>query len=478
MITHGGDWRGNNLRFATREEAQGNADNLMRRWAAVRATRVVETDDPVNLRWSNRRLAEPDVTPPQAAGQDTAIIIASGRSVRNVCLPLLQVCGAKTVSVNGAVRYAPFSDYAFTLDTSDLRRRWRLPRYAGQRIAAVPPEYRRQSSRPRRNRRLRQPIEYLDRVPFSSNDPGDSIMTGCSGFGAFQYAYKFLAAKRIFLFGCDHDDQGTYFYGDNSNERHRKNWQSALNYWNRHPLPCDIESWNVSPDSLIESIPKIDWSFAFRMLGLPPVPVVTVLKCGGEFNEGHVEWLQRQIGFPIVCLTDSPRPMTKVVSVPLTHKWPGWWSKMEMFRDDLCLGNFLYVDLDTVLLDGVPPVFRDFNETHVLSDLNGQPWIQSCLMFIHHGSRPAIWKSFSANPAKAMRQAGAGGDQIFINRFLGSAKRLDEALPGEIISYKADVLRYRFRELDSDDLETVKVVCFHGQPRPWNVDEPWVPKLQ
>src|SRR5229473_3394484 len=43
-----GKWCGNALRFATREEAEANVRDLMMRWFAVRETRVVESDDPVN----------------------------------------------------------------------------------------------------------------------------------------------------------------------------------------------------------------------------------------------------------------------------------------------------------------------------------------------------------------------------------------------------------------------------------------------
>lgn len=38
-------WYGNNLRFATREEAEANVHDLMMRWLAVRETRVVESPD-------------------------------------------------------------------------------------------------------------------------------------------------------------------------------------------------------------------------------------------------------------------------------------------------------------------------------------------------------------------------------------------------------------------------------------------------
>ena len=51
-------WCGNALRFATREEAEANVRDLMMRWFAVRETRVVESDDPVNYRYVDQKLIE------------------------------------------------------------------------------------------------------------------------------------------------------------------------------------------------------------------------------------------------------------------------------------------------------------------------------------------------------------------------------------------------------------------------------------
>jgi hypothetical protein len=47
---------GNALCFATREEAEANVRDLMMRLFAVRETRVVESDDPVNYRYVDGRL--------------------------------------------------------------------------------------------------------------------------------------------------------------------------------------------------------------------------------------------------------------------------------------------------------------------------------------------------------------------------------------------------------------------------------------
>src|ERR1700737_1935635 len=49
-------WCGNALCFATREEAETNVRDLMMRWFALRETRVVESDDPVNIRYVDGRL--------------------------------------------------------------------------------------------------------------------------------------------------------------------------------------------------------------------------------------------------------------------------------------------------------------------------------------------------------------------------------------------------------------------------------------
>jgi hypothetical protein len=51
-----GEWAGNALRFATREEAEANVQDLKRRWWLVTATRVVESPDAVNYAWADGKL--------------------------------------------------------------------------------------------------------------------------------------------------------------------------------------------------------------------------------------------------------------------------------------------------------------------------------------------------------------------------------------------------------------------------------------
>jgi hypothetical protein len=51
-----GKWSGNAVRFATKDEAEAWAFDRMMRWTAVRDTRVVESQDPVNYRWIDNQL--------------------------------------------------------------------------------------------------------------------------------------------------------------------------------------------------------------------------------------------------------------------------------------------------------------------------------------------------------------------------------------------------------------------------------------
>ena len=47
----GNRWMSNQLRFATKEEAEANAQNLAFRWMLVTNHRAIESDEPVNYRW-------------------------------------------------------------------------------------------------------------------------------------------------------------------------------------------------------------------------------------------------------------------------------------------------------------------------------------------------------------------------------------------------------------------------------------------
>ncbi len=53
MVYVQGEWAGNGLRFATSDEAEASARNLMARWFLVDDIRVDESEDAVNYAWDN-----------------------------------------------------------------------------------------------------------------------------------------------------------------------------------------------------------------------------------------------------------------------------------------------------------------------------------------------------------------------------------------------------------------------------------------
>jgi len=90
---------------------------------------------------------------------------------------------------------------------------------------------------------------------------------------------------------------------------------------------------------------------------------------GRTYDASWVERLRRMCarrvsgswGFTI--LTDSMIEVMEAVRGPasfvsLKHGWPGWWSKLELFRPDIDLrGRVLYLDLDTLVMQDLDPVF-------------------------------------------------------------------------------------------------------------------------
>jgi len=56
VVNEPGQWHGNALRFATKQEAEDNARDLMSRWMLVTDTRAVESTDPINYQWIDGKL--------------------------------------------------------------------------------------------------------------------------------------------------------------------------------------------------------------------------------------------------------------------------------------------------------------------------------------------------------------------------------------------------------------------------------------
>jgi hypothetical protein len=210
--------------------------------------------------------------------------------------------------------------------------------------------------------------------------------------------------------------------------------------------------------------------------------IVCVLKTGGwrnrhmavEYTPDNVRWLRDQLpgkvgcDYRFVCLSDVP--IAGVDVIPLRDALPGWWSKMELFRE---FAHAFYVDLDTVIVGNITKMVRHRHEFTVLRNLtrpeSGQ--IGSGLM-AWSGDYSRLYRAFMADPDRHMAECVTTqkwGDQGFIQSKMQRFDYFQDLFPGAVVSYKADLLKVKDPGLDC------RIVCFHGAPKPFDVRHSWVP---
>lgn len=99
-------------------------------------------------------------------------------------------------------------------------------------------------------------------------------------------------------------------------------------------------------------------------LGAAPLTVACVWRTGnpGYDRNDYVGRMARavarnlQVPHRFVCLTDADAVPEGVERIPLLHNWPGFWSKVELFRPGLFAGPVIYLDLDTVVCGPLDPI--------------------------------------------------------------------------------------------------------------------------
>lgn len=203
--------------------------------------------------------------------------------------------------------------------------------------------------------------------------------------------------------------------------------------------------------------------------------LLTVLKSGGDFTPQHAAAIERMAydncmePHRFCCLTDM-QPEDDGVSrfiewLPLVSDAPGWWAKVEMFRPGLFgeRDRVLYVDLDTILFPGFEKLWGAIDtDLLLLRDFYHPATGNTGIVGFHGGHDFGIWERF--NPAKiSPRRPDAG----YINTTRPVRYWQDE-FPGKVVSYKV----HCNGKLPGGQA----VVCFHGKPRPWEVEDEWAKK--
>ena len=84
---------------------------------------------------------------------------------------------------------------------------------------------------------------------------------------------------------------------------------------------------------------------------------------GRDYNEDDTKRLYGSVNkwmpvpFDFYCLTNSDKPVAGK-KIMLRHNWPGWWSKIELFRYDIPQEKTLYLDLDTRVVNNLSPLLE------------------------------------------------------------------------------------------------------------------------
>lgn len=193
--------------------------------------------------------------------------------------------------------------------------------------------------------------------------------------------------------------------------------------------------------------------------------LATVLKSGPEYSQRQLDLFVGTVrkhnpNLRIVCLTDVDITTHDVERIPLEHGWPGWWSKMELFRPGLLTDDTLYCDLDSVCIGAIPDGIVSDNIS-MLRCVYKPRDVGSGVM-TWRGDKSHIYRAFTERPEHWMATYTTQrlwGDQAFIRDNM----RTHLGVIGTWArSYKAQCRR-------GVPPPGTKLIYFHGQPRPWNV---------
>lgn len=202
--------------------------------------------------------------------------------------------------------------------------------------------------------------------------------------------------------------------------------------------------------------------------------ILTVFHCGkGRFKPEHVERLYRQVrrhcpaSVPFRCITRERFSEAGIETIPMRHKWPDYWCKIECFA---VRGPILYMDLDTTILGDLTPLLEAVQQHDFIAQrrLKNQEGIQTALMG-WRGDVSRLYDRFKGDrhirKYRARERPAIQTDEGYTyDHWDGELTLWQDILPGMTMSYKKGWLLGAPR----DDC---RIVYFHGRPRPWEVEE-------
>lgn len=209
----------------------------------------------------------------------------------------------------------------------------------------------------------------------------------------------------------------------------------------------------------------------------PRITIMCVLKSGGDFTVDYVVRLQNMIArnttvpYKFICLTDMEIPSDICENVKLKHNYNRQWSKIELFRPDITeAGRIIYLGLDIVVtgnIDNILTATGDFIALKPWNKRNQKLGLcaSGLMAFRNNGAFSFIYDQFKTEDIGKYPK----GDQEYISGALAANHKNPvfwQDIVNGIYSYK--------RQCRQGIPGNARVVCFHGRPRPHQVDVSWV----
>ena len=222
---------------------------------------------------------------------------------------------------------------------------------------------------------------------------------------------------------------------------------------------------------------------------------VLCVRFGNRYGREYVERLRNMVSrhlhqpYEFICLTDDPAPIDGVRSIVQSNAGysRGWWHKVHMFDPALGIkGRILYFDLDVVIHASINRLLIPDNNFYGIRDFNRKfhsSWnkLNSSAMSWIAGEHSDIWARFKSDPAQVMRQFP--GDQDWI--WSVANDRIKFWPDTWIQSYKWEIRdrtelavingKRTFTSVKSPIINTeCCVAVFHGDPKPQDIQDPFV----
>lgn len=162
------------------------------------------------------------------------------------------------------------------------------------------------------------------------------------------------------------------------------------------------------------------------------------------------------------CITDNAGMIpTGIAPLEADKGVAGWWNKIALFRPGILPKGerALYVDLDTIITGDLTDIEGYRGKSAILKDFYHPQHMNSSVMAWEVGCLDHIWQAWDRS---GRPQFDPRGDQRFIEALQPKADYWQDMLRGQIVSYKVDCKKGVPKD--------TRVVCFHGKPRPHEVN--------